>query len=101
MGCGFDQVNWATAPFTVTSRLKSTGHEWWADSGRATEINTRTTSAETHGTFIGFPPSRNSNANEEARSGVTPKRAEVFFPKERLVSQLRHNFTRFVHFAIR
>jgi hypothetical protein len=32
-----------------------------------------------------------------ARSGVTPKCAEVFFPLERLVSQLRHNVTLFVH----
>jgi len=26
---------------------------------------------------------------------VTPKRAEVFLPKERLVSHLRHDVTRF------
>ena len=38
---------------------------------------------------------------QTARSGVTPKRAEVFRPKERLVSQLRHDVVRFVDFAIR
>jgi hypothetical protein len=35
-----------------------------------------------------------------ARSGVTPKRAEVFFSEERLVSKLRRKVL-FVHFAIR
>ena len=38
---------------------------------------------------------------QTARSGVTPKRAEVFFPQERLVSQLRRDLTLFVHFAKR
>src|SRR5215813_6399673 len=38
---------------------------------------------------------------QTARSGVTPKRAEVLFPKEGLVSHLRHDVTRFVDFAIR
>src|SRR5437870_12205 len=38
---------------------------------------------------------------QTARSGVTPKRAVCFLPKERLVSHLRHDVTGFVDFAIR
>src|SRR5262245_57178561 len=39
IGCGFLHSIFCTVPFTVTSLVVFTGHEWWAERGGARKIN--------------------------------------------------------------